>query len=56
MRIVFIGTVEFSLHMLIALCESEAEILGVITSEDNRLNSDYADLVPFCKQNDVPFY
>ena len=55
MRIVFIGTVEFSLHMLIALCESKAEILGVITSEDNRLNSDYADLVPFCKQNDIPF-
>ena len=55
MKIVLIGTVEFSLHMLIALCESAAEIVGVITSEDNRLNSDYADLVPCCKRNDIPF-
>lgn len=44
MRIVFIGTVEFSRRCLVHLLERKAEIVGVITKDDTGFNADYADL------------
>jgi methionyl-tRNA formyltransferase len=55
MKVVFVGTVQFSLYMLITLVEEGAEIVGVVTSKNSGINSDYFDLVPTCKQNGIPY-
>ncbi len=54
MRIVFIGTVEFSLQMLTALVEKNVDIGGVITTKDSGFNSDYANLTPLCRLHNIP--
>ena len=54
MRILFIGTVEFSYKALKKLIELNAEIVGVCTKNKSDFNSDFADLTPLCKQADVP--
>ena len=54
MRIIFIGTVEFSYKALKKLIELNAEIVGVCTKNKSDFNSDFADLTPLCKQADVP--
>lgn len=55
MRIVFIGTVEASFQMLKCLLEGNTKVVGVVTTMDHGINSDYADLVPICKQHQTPF-
>ena len=50
MRIVFIGTVEFSKKALQRLIELEANVVGVCTKEKSDFNSDFADLRPLCKK------
>ena len=55
MRIVFIGSVKFSLSMLEQLREMDADVVGVITKEFSSLNSDHVDLRPFCELNSVPW-
>jgi len=54
MRVVFIGSVEFSFHMLRTLLEQAADIVGVVTSEDRGVNSDYSNLEPLCKSYALP--
>jgi methionyl-tRNA formyltransferase len=54
MKIVFIGTVAFSLNMLKALLEHNAEVVGVVTASDSGINSDFTDLTPICNQYKVP--
>lgn len=54
MKILFIGTVEFSYKALEKLIELNAEIVGVCTKNKSDFNSDFADLTPLCKQADVP--
>tara|TARA_B110000008_G_C16867608_1_gene523425 strand:- start:135 stop:1019 length:885 start_codon:yes stop_codon:yes gene_type:complete len=54
MRILFIGTVELSLHVLETMIEESAEIVGVVTSNHNDFNSDYADLKTTCVKNNIP--
>ena len=54
MKILFIGTVEFSYKALKKLIELNAEIVGVCTKNKSDFNSDFADLTPLCKQADVP--
>ena len=54
MKILFIGTVEFSCHMLNALLDLNVEIVGVVSGEDNGLNSDYADFRPICTEKEIP--
>ena len=44
MKILFIGTVEFSYHLLETLIEENSELIGVITDTDNQINSDYVNL------------
>ncbi|MBT6012111.1 MAG: formyl transferase [Candidatus Marinimicrobia bacterium] len=55
MKIVFIGTVDFSLHMLKSLIECNVEVVGVVTDKDCGINSDYADLVPTCEEYKIPY-
>ena len=55
MKIIFIGTIEFSLQMLITLLENNTEIVGVVTDNDNGMNSDYANLVPLCEKYKIPY-
>ncbi|AWI77210.1 formyl transferase [Parazoarcus communis] len=54
MRIVFIGTVNFSLRALERLLDIGADVVGVCTSVDTGENSDYADLSEISRVNQVP--
>jgi len=55
MRIVFIGTVEFSLKALDKLLELNANVVGVCTKERSNFNADFADLTPICRKNNIPY-
>lgn len=55
MRIVFIGTVEFSKKALEKLIELNSNIVGVCTKEYSNLNSDFSDLTPLCIQKKIPY-
>ena len=55
MKIIFIGTVEFSYRALEKLIELNAEIVGVCTKNKSDFNSDFEDLTPLCKKADIPF-
>ncbi len=55
MKILFIGTVEFSLKTLKKLIDMKADVVGVCTKEVSVFNSDFADLTPLCKGNEIPF-
>ncbi len=55
MRILFIGTVEFSKHALEKLSDLKAEIVGVITKKKSPFNADFADLTPLCLKHNIPF-
>jgi len=55
MKVLFIGTVEFSLKILEKLISIDIEISGVCTKERSDFNSDYADLIPLCIKNDIPY-
>ena len=54
MKIILIGTVEFSKEMLKALMENNSKIEAVITSDNSEINSDYYDLKPLCEKNGIP--
>ena len=54
MKIILIGTVEFSKEMLRTLIENNFKIQAVITSSNSEINSDYSDLKPLCDKNDIP--
>ncbi len=56
MRIVFIGTVDFSHHCLSEVLKNNGDIVGVVTSKNKKMNSDYRDLRPIADQNDIPIY
>lgn len=55
MRIIFIGTVEFSQKALRELIELRANIVGVLTKEKSKINSDFADLSNTCKQHQIHY-
>ena len=46
MRVIFIGTVEFSLHTLQKLIDLNVSLVGVCTKDSSTFNNDYADLRP----------
>ncbi len=56
MRIVFIGAVEFSLRALQQLVALDAEIVGVCTLKDSKLNSDHVDLSRFSQAHHIPCF
>lgn len=55
MRIIFIGTVEFSLRALEKLINIKADVVGVCTKKVSNFNSDFADLSKLCESNSVPY-
>lgn len=55
MRIVFIGTVDFSRRMLERLILLKADIAGVITRKSSDFNADFSDLSTVCKQHNIPY-
>lgn len=55
MRIVFIGTVEFSYKALERLLAIDADICGVVTRKSSRFNADYRDITPLCNDFKIPF-
>ena len=56
MRIVFIGTVDFSYACLQAMLETGGNVVGIFTQtqDQTRFNSDWADLSPLGKKYRVP--
>ncbi len=54
MRIVFIGTVAFSLRTLEHLIAAGADVVGVCTKRISSFNADFADLAPVCQRNEIP--
>lgn len=55
MRIVFIGTVNFSERLLKKLIDIGAEVVGVITKERSSFNADFTDLAPVAKEHGIPY-
>ncbi len=55
MKIVFIGTVEFSRKSLEKIIDMKAEVVGVCTKEKSTFNSDFSDLIPICEKNNIPY-
>ena len=53
-RILFVGTVEISKVVLEYLARRGEYIVGVCTSQDSRINSDYVDLEPICLKYKIP--
>ena len=53
MRIVFIGTVEFSKFALNKLLEIKSNVVGVITKEKSNFNADYSNLAPICERENI---
>ncbi len=56
MRIVFIGTVKFSLRALDRLLQNGENVVGVVTKESSTFNADYANLTPLCEANEIPYH
>ncbi len=54
MRILFIGCVESSQRLLLKLIEKEKNVVGVITRERSNFNADFVDLMPLCKEHEIP--
>lgn len=55
LRILFIGTVQFSEAALKKLIDINANIVGVITKKESSFNADFVDLSTLAKQNNIPF-
>lgn len=54
MRIVFIGSVEFSLRTLEHLLKMDADIVGVCTLSESKFNTDHVDLSSICEAHNIP--
>lgn len=55
MRVVFIGTVEFSKKALQKLLNLQVNIVGVVTKARSDFNADYASLEEVCQQNNLAY-
>lgn len=55
MRTIFIGTVDFSRHMLKKLIDLKVDVVGVITKSHSAYNADYCDLSELAMQNEIPY-
>lgn len=55
MRIVFLGTVQFSGSVLEKLVDLNCDIAAVLTKQRPSFNSDFIDLVPFCKKTIIEY-
>lgn len=55
MKILFVGSVRFSLSCLTHLVQLNSEIVGICTSPNSRRNSDHQDLSNFCQEKNIPW-
>ncbi|ARS36174.1 methionyl-tRNA formyltransferase [Pontibacter actiniarum] len=55
MRVVFIGTVEFSRKALLKLLELNVNVVGVVTKAKSEFNSDFANLVDVCEEQGIGY-
>ncbi len=55
MRAVFIGAVQFSKHMLIALIKSGIDIVSVVTKAKSDFNADFCDLSEIAIKNGIEY-
>lgn len=56
MRIIFIGTVEFSYRALEVLIEHNFDVVGVITKRKSDFNADFCDLTPLTDKYQIPTF
>jgi methionyl-tRNA formyltransferase len=56
MKIMFIGCVESSFHLLDELMKNKKNICGVVTKSSSTINSDFVDLSEICIRNNIPFF
>jgi len=54
MRIVYIGTVDFSFHCLQVVLNNQGNVVGIATARQANSNGDYADLTPLANHYDIP--
>ncbi len=54
MKILFIGSVDFSKSALQLLIDLNEDIVGVCTLEESVINSDFVDLKPLAESNNIP--
>lgn len=55
MKILFIGTVEFSFNALEKIITLGGEVVGVVTKKKSNFNSDFIDLTPLCIKNNIDY-
>jgi len=55
MKVVFIGTNNFSYYSLQKLISIKSKIIGVLTKKSSSFNSDFMDLTPLCKGNNIDY-
>ncbi len=54
MKILFIGTVQFSYDALVCILEEGANVVAVVTQDKAGANSDFKELGPLCKKSNIP--
>ena len=54
MKIIFIGTVEFSKKCLQKILDLNADVVGVITKRESNFNADFVDLTDVCEAHNLP--
>lgn len=54
MKILFIGTVEFSYRALASLLKNDYDVVGLITKKISKFNADFYDLIPIAEEYNVP--
>jgi methionyl-tRNA formyltransferase len=55
MKILFIGSVKFSLSALKLLLELNSNIVGICTSKNSYINADHVDLSNISKEHEIPW-
>lgn len=55
MRIIFIGSVEFSYYALEKTIHCKGNVVGVVTKKYSVFNTDFKDLSPLCAENGIDY-
>lgn len=55
MRVLFVGTVEFSKIALQKLIDMKVDIIAVATKKSSTFNADFADLTPLCVKHGITY-
>tara|TARA_B100000780_G_scaffold277400_1_gene248025 strand:- start:4288 stop:5169 length:882 start_codon:yes stop_codon:yes gene_type:complete len=54
MKIIFIGSVEFSLNTLKAIIDQGGDVVGICTLKESSFNADFCDLNDFAQSKNIP--